>query len=243
MRDFERLTILSVFVLLPLMFFQDIDRPVAITSPPLCPVVLSGVVHGPDIDVAKSQYSYTAQMTSENESNKSIMLLIYRFELLVATDESTSEMPPKISPERSVTRIEDFFFSRTLLEPGATTSAKLQLVPYDLNRDRQVPLTRISPTSKILFVQFSDGTWWGDSEVAQQPLAERGEALKYLQHLLEIHRRFGELGLASELRAPSNLTVAAILKQIYGGGDSRPVLDRAREMLAAGEAHSVKNAR
>jgi hypothetical protein len=52
------------------------------------------------------------------------------------------------------------------------------------------------------FVQFEDGSTWGDFQAARNMLAERPQRLAFLQHLVETYDKNGDIAFASLLNEP-----------------------------------------
>jgi hypothetical protein len=55
----------------------------------------------------------------------------------------------------------------------------------------------------ILFVQFEDGSTWGDREAGREMLERRPQELAFLQHLVEIYYRDGDAAFAAALDDPT----------------------------------------
>jgi hypothetical protein len=51
----------------------------------------------------------------------------------------------------------------------------------------------------VLFVQFEDGSTWGDPEAGKSMLAARPQKLAFLQHLVEAYYEKGDAGFAAAL--------------------------------------------
>lgn len=89
--------------------------------------------------------------------------------------------------------------------------------------DRGVMPLALEPGTKItravgavLFVQFDDGSTWGDVQAAQEMLAARPQKVEFLKHLVEVYYDGGEPSFAAALDAPtlgrSERAVAGCLK-------------------------------
>jgi hypothetical protein len=76
--------------------------------------------------------------------------------------------------------------------------------------DRGVMPLALEPDTKIahavgavLFVQFDDGSTWGDVQAAQEMLAARPQKLEFLKHLVEVYYDGGEPAFNALLDAPT----------------------------------------
>ena len=108
------------------------------------------------------------------------------------------------------------------------------------------PLEASDPAAKIveavgavLFVQFEDGSTWGDPEAGKEMLAERPQKLAFLKHLVEVYDASGEAAFTAaldetKLQRPLR-PVAGCLKG-DAGYEKVPVIDLARKRLAAAQS-------
>jgi hypothetical protein len=88
----------------------------------------------------------------------------------------------------------------------------------------------------VLFVQFEDGSTWGDDQAGKGMLAERPQKLAYLKRLVETYYESGDAAFAALLDEPEPMspefTVASCLK---GEADEKTsTIDLAKKRLAAG---------
>jgi hypothetical protein len=107
-------------------------------------------------------------------------------------------------------RSDDNFFSN-LLQPGATdtleeswrfgtASSGAESMPGE---ERSTPSANVS----MLFVQFADGSTWGDSASARTALESRTDTVSRLMALESIYRGDGENALIDDLLKPTALPV------------------------------------
>jgi hypothetical protein len=90
----------------------------------------------------------------------------------------------------------------------------------------------------VLFVQFDDGTTWGDPSAGKELLAARPQKLAFLKNLVETYDESGQDTFAALLNEPKfgspEHTVAACLK-----GDAEhektATIDLAKKRLAAAQ--------
>jgi hypothetical protein len=76
--------------------------------------------------------------------------------------------------------------------------------------DRQIAPLAFEPETKIdhaegvvLFVQFEDGSTWGDLEAGKQIFAARPQRLAFLKHLVEVYYDGGETSFTAALNEPT----------------------------------------
>lgn len=90
----------------------------------------------------------------------------------------------------------------------------------------------------VLFIQFEDGSTWGNPEAGKQMFAERPKKLAFLKHLVETYYESGESAFTVALDSPSfgsaEYKVAMCLK-----GDAKDAhvstIDLAKKRLAAAQ--------
>lgn len=160
-------------------------------SPSESPVRVSGVVSFVD-DSSSSIRSYQVGGHFHNVSNKDVALIVVYF----ATDKGAGRY-------LSLTYGEDYFFSN-LLEAGETddfdTVSDVKFVASDPVQDHQVDDgSALHRYAEIVFVQFADGTEWGDSESARGTFAQRKQIAHELDRLERVLLDDGQQALANEL--------------------------------------------
>jgi hypothetical protein len=90
----------------------------------------------------------------------------------------------------------------------------------------------------VLFVQYDDGSTWGDAQAGEKMLAARPQKLAFLKHLVEVYYESGDsaftVALDSPLPGSAEYKVAACLK-----GDAVDAkvstIDLAKKRLAAAQ--------
>ena len=90
----------------------------------------------------------------------------------------------------------------------------------------------------VLFVQFNDGTTWGDSGVARRLLDSRAQRLAFLKRLVETYYASGEAAFDSVLNEPKPMSpefaTAACLKG-DAERDRLSTIELAKQRLAAAQ--------
>ena len=199
--------LLSAVLFAPLLFAQR-TVPVTIMQwpEPGCPIVLSG--HFTALHTGPDTYSGRAEMTAQNVSAKPILFFVVK----ESFDDGSAFVFQSI-------RSDEAFFHGELFAPGATRDVDEDIEPvtrstHELRNPRQAPNAR----SGIAFVEFADGTYWGDLKIAEEFLGWRLAELKRFQELREIYRRKGEKPFVKELMQPTELPVVQSLQQVYNEG-------------------------
>jgi hypothetical protein len=137
-----------------------------------------------------------------NNSNKAILAMVA---LVSATDEHGNVMPCHSYMDNifknGVLAPKEERFSCMLTDPDPPEGAKAKVTSVE---------------GAVLFVQFEDGTTWGDPEAGKALLAQRPQKLAFLQKLVETYYESGEDAFNAALNEGLNKhperTVAACLK-------------------------------
>lgn len=91
----------------------------------------------------------------------------------------------------------------------------------------------------VTFVQFDDGTTWGDPEAGRELLAGRPQKLAFLQHLVDTYYERGEDAFVAALNEPKFRSpaymVAGCLKS-DAEYEKMAVIDLAKKRLAAAQS-------
>jgi len=153
-------------------------------------------------------YSHEVEASIANESKKPIALFSVRFE---------TEGGPV--PGLDYFYQEDSFFTEDTFVPGASRIVHLRPlrmkpplingVPLTLSVDSSAPL---KATARVEFVQFLDGSKWGDLEAESEMLQHRSDALRYLKGLERIYSGQGEEAFEEALSQPTNFPCMDQLK-------------------------------
>lgn len=175
------------------------------------PVILSGYVVFSDDDSKVTRYRYELSASATNLSNKPILLMVIRFHA------STGG----IAPGYSQTYNDDLFFSDKSLAPDTSALVGFSSSRFGsplVNGQRIAPAeSNIGPSSAtghVDFVQFADGTFWGNVESAAGPLHDRQSSLKELFLLEQIYGNGGDSALAEQLIAPNSSSLVSQLKYV-----------------------------
>jgi hypothetical protein len=152
-----------------------------------------------------------------NHSSKAIPAMVA---IVRATEEDGGVIP--------CTSSMDYAFKTDALAPQEERFACMMGRP-----DEGVKVT--SAVGAVLFVQFDDGTTWGDPTAGKELLAARPQKLAFLKNLVETYYESGEDAFTALLNEPQPMSpeyaVAACLKS-----DAKiATIDLAKKRLAAAQ--------
>jgi len=104
----------------------------------------------------------------------------------------------------------------------------------------------LNAVGKPVFVQFADGSTWGEREAWQGVLHDRSKALDRLLSLQQTYRTRGEKDFVEELIKPAQDAETDLLPAVIGslqatyrshGNDLKLVLAKLDQMLGSAERH------
>jgi hypothetical protein len=186
-------------------------------------------------DASKSIRSYQVDGRLHNTSNKEVMLLIVHF-----AGNGTS------GPTLNFTYQKEYFFSLNVLgkeslEDFHSAMVRLKFPPVGQPiQERQVEGSAVPAASaETVFVEFVDGTTWGDSELAQDAFDERRETLRELGKLERLLRDGEEQALKEELSRQDGSALPCInslVSSCSGKADSC-LMEGVRSMIEAANHH------
>jgi hypothetical protein len=193
-------------------------------SPLGSPVSLKGAVSFGDSD------SVNCSITGHNRSSKAIITLAVELKLNKPSGE-----PGELQFER-----DHFFKELTISSPRVDFP-----ITSDCQMGHEADIPRLSAPpdahAKLLFVQYEDGSSWGDRRVASQLLAERLTVLEFLQSLRTAYSVGGPEKLTDALskdQQPGTMVWSKMagLRMIRDGSGVKAVADAVDKNLATAEA-------
>jgi hypothetical protein len=140
---------------------------------------------------------------------------------------------------------DDRFFSENLIQPGESLTLR------DTEPGTPEVACCINPLAEksdpageydLRFVQFADGSTFGDPAEARDLLAWRETILRGLRKLNRSYAEHGEQGFAGKLKEQSPFSESAPFKQIlrkYRERGVRAALHKARQILATAEQYAA----
>lgn len=199
--------------------------------------LLREAVHGNQLE-----WSWGQKVAVKNISSKPILLF-------VATLTEIGRYPKgqHAAPGDGPTYVieDDRFFSENLIEPRESLTLR-DTEPGAPNMACCInPMAEKSdPTAEyyLRFVQFADGSTFGDPAEARDAFALRDTILRGLRELDRSYAEHGEQGFTTKLKEQSSFSATAPFKQIlakYNEAAVEVALDKARQILATAEQHAA----
>jgi hypothetical protein len=192
------------------------------------PVRISGTVLFQDDPATAVRYTYLINGSVTNVTNKRIVLTIIH---MSATGVGAPGLDHSVAVER-------FFDSNTFM-PGRIEGidhspikfgpvASVKPVPAETGQAASP-----SATAELIFLQFADGSTWGDPDVGSQQLLLRRRSLMELHRLENVLDGKGEVGLKDELSRVDQFNFPAIysLVHICTNKPTSCLVDKLRSML------------
>jgi len=198
---------LIVLLLGSLIFAQNSPLVIVDTSEGGAPVSLSGTATV-QLDPFQAPVQGELQprlvfhISAKNVSENDILLTVMRIEVLGASQEP-------LEPSSSHSRSDDWIFASRLF--AAHTGNAIEMVDYPPRK--QPPAAGVN--LELVFVQFADGSTWGDPDEAKASLAEREVCLKELMDLARTYQTEGAAKFASSLTRQPLDPVTYDLKDSY----------------------------
>jgi hypothetical protein len=201
---------------------------VADMSEPGAPIKISGDVIFEEDESKLLPYSIATDITFSNLVTKSILLSIVNLKLVSThiRDFHTED--------------DDYFFQRHVLQPSSPAHLRIT-VPFGRSiPPYQARATKATAEARVLFVQFLDGTTWGDSSSAG-PISERRIAARnVLESLSELYKAGREQDFLDQLSRTTELQPILTLQNLYDKTKNiATVATRVEEMLQNAKVHSV----
>jgi len=190
------------------------------------PLAISGVLVFNDDGPEATPYSIEFHETAKNTSSKPIQLLI--IETRITSD-------PDQSPN---TFSNDYFFSPKTLEPGNVADVSVSSPRYGPRHETSNP-PRLSPAVNVAYVEFGDGTHWGNLDSAREPYRIRASTLAELHILRNAYESGGDEAFVSELLRAENHAIPGIagLQNSYDSSGLEAAEIKAWTMFDAANSH------
>jgi hypothetical protein len=164
-------------------------------------------------------------ISEKNVSEKDILLAVLSIEVLGASQEP-------LDPSSSQSRSDDWFFGSRVF--AAHTGNAIEMVDYPPRK--QPPAFGVNV--ELVFVQFADGSTWGDPDQAGMALSQRGAWLKELMDLARTYQTEGAAKFASALMKQSRGPATYDLKDSYQtSGDTAGAVKLVDEKLKNAESN------
>jgi len=239
----KTLTVLLLAMLAPVSFSQT--QSVRDLSPSDCPISVKGTVSFSGAQGGR----VPASIVAHNRSSKEVLAL-------VATVDMTR---PNGEPIPYVLEHEYFFREDHVTGAGADFEiasghfdVPVVVSEYVRTPDgKKFPGLKYPPPHppevKLVFVQFEDGSSWGDEKAGQAMIAERPTVMAYLKKLLSASDESGDVGVTSVLKwepsektSPSLRAIRHVLQQTKDQAGTQFLVDLVRQKIIAAEARQAK---
>ncbi len=181
-------------------------------SPHGSPIHIDGYVTFRDNTTENIRY-YWVHASAKNTSQRGI-----------AAWSATLETSGGSGPELTLEESHDFFFTGDVLAPGATEGVSDQscamrfvLRPPNGNGYAESAEPTTLPTRafvRVQFVQFTDGSIWGDRDKAAKFQLERRETLDKVKSLQQVYSERGEKAFMDVLAEPTALACFERIKTL-----------------------------
>jgi hypothetical protein len=216
--------------------FCQIKIPLVDISAPGSPVRISGTVLFQDDTAAALRYTYLIDGSMTNVSSKEILLTIIH---ISDTGVGGLGLNHTVAVER--------FFGSNDLNPGGVEGinhSPIRLGPA-VSAGSVPAETATSPsatTAELVFLQFADGSTWGDPDAGREQLSVRTKTLGELHKLGLILNERGGPDLKSELLRVGQFQFPAIDSLVQSCmNETAPCLThRLRSMLKQAELHETE---
>jgi hypothetical protein len=198
------------------------------------PVQVSGVLSFDDDPTRRIRYSFQVDGHLYNNSGKDVVLIILHFSGRGA-----------LAAAVNLTYQKEYFFGLDPLEKGESEPFRTsrfslgaatvngQPIPEREDKRRGAP----GASAEIVFVQFTDGTTWGDSDSARDAFVEREQTLQELTTLEKILGDQGEQALKDELSKGDPPPCISSLRASCIGKAESCLGNGLRSMMEAAEYH------
>jgi hypothetical protein len=198
---------------------------------------LREVVRGNELE-----WAWGEKVVLKNASDKPILLFV-----VTLTELGRHNAGQRAGPGNGATYQlgDDRFFNEKLIQTGES------LVLRDTTPSRPQVECCINPLAeareasvdyRLLFVQFADGSTFGDPAEARNALTLRQSIVNNLRELLQSHAALGDSGFAAKLQEHSDISGTVPGRQIllkYADGGVRGALGETERILAIAERHAT----
>lgn len=175
-------------------------------------------------------YTYRVEGSVRNLSDKAVLLMVVHFE-------SSGVRGPSLS----YTYQEDHFFGSDVLESGNFEDLRSSPLRFGDTMVNGRPVEYVAEssgpptaTAQVVFVQFVDGSIWGDSELARDALNDRVQTLQELHRLEEMFRSEGGQVFKKELSKHDDLPcINSLMSRCKDNASSTCLHDGVLTMIGA----------
>jgi len=220
---------------------REFTLPVFTPSDSAAPVAVRGTLTGNDDSPDTHEFVCSGHLSLTNVSDKKILLIMTEARAMVRADGVIRSRLDDIE-------VEDYFFKPELFLPKSTVALNTSMFPQKQSAEApKWKSSKVIADVRIVFVQFADGSIWGDLKQARQYLEQREKAWKELQLLATLYHANDEQGFVARLTGSSTLgPYLGKLTVIYSQTKAiEPVVREMENFLRLGNSHlrDMENAR
>jgi hypothetical protein len=192
------------------------------------PLEISGNVIAGDEGSGVLRYSISRKLTVNNVSSKSIMLTVL---------EVNTRNISKIDVHG--TREDDDFFRPDSFAPNPTKALEESRRFGEPTAGAVFEPAAPEATIRVAFVQFADGSTWGNPDAGKRALRERYLSWDEMKSLSEAYQKEGEKGFGAKLLKPTDLPAILKLQRLYADSrnDTAVVFNEMNTMLRYADLH------
>src|SRR5216684_2155824 len=207
---------------------QQTRIPILDTSQSGSPVRFSGTATAEDEGTGPLRYSLKKDISFTNASTKDILLLV-----------TTIDVTRLTKIDLLGTNVTDYFFTLDVFGPNAKKSWEESFGPFAEPQGK----TELEPEEpravvKAVFVQFVDGSTWGEHAAGKDALRDRQLTMKELEVLAGTYRTEGSEQFVAELMKASQLAEILYLQRLYADSkDTEGMIAKIDNMLNSAELH------
>ncbi len=209
---------------------EEVRIPAIDVSQVGAPIEIKGEIVAKDKPSEITPYSFDGDFYVSNNSTKPILLMIIKLDVV---------SPFKISI--NYTEVQDYFFESSIPKPGSTVRVHRFLGTFGEPKGPYEPFrVESSAHASVVFVQFVDGSSWGDAASAEGALRDRQLSLHQLELLREESVKQGKKEFAETLSRSTVLQPILELQNLYReAGELAPVVAKVSGMLQNARARST----
>jgi hypothetical protein len=221
----------AVFATALRAFPRQVTIPLMLGQSANCPITLSGTVLYVDDKPEPLPYSFRVTINATNVSSNEILAVIVN-----------TKITGNFKIELQSTRKEDYFFHDKLI--GVKTSVQFEddAGPFGSPRPKIDQLPKPSEAiATVVFVQFADGSTWGDAAAGREMLLDRARELSELKQLAEVYDAKGnaEFVTALENRSSGNAIKYLHEQVVKNRNNATIVFKTLSSMIASADHHQV----
>jgi hypothetical protein len=210
--------------------------PVVDSSSGNSPLEIKGDVRAFDTPAERARNAIVGRLSVTNVSSKPILLTVVSIKgtnVVGVNDTSIHDYYFSEPFEPQTSENQDWTYGPFLQQMGVRSDEGWKWVDVE-----PVKGVRQEVIASVLFVQYADGTSWGDREAAKDALIARAESTKSLTVLASIYRDEGKQAFLDSLMQPSNLNAIVTLQFFCEKTDDKgKVVDRLFRTLSKAEEH------